>query len=87
MISDNSSADQEISRPCGTRIHKSPPLDPVLSHLNPVHTVTYYLLKTHFNFVLPFLSSSSKWSLPFRFSGRFLLCIYHLIWIRDSSVV
>jgi hypothetical protein len=52
------SADQEIIRllwnpkdeycACNT-----PPLDPVLSQLNPVHTATLYSFKIHFNNNLP----------------------------------
>jgi len=38
-------------------VHKSPPLDPILSHLNPVHNLTSYLrsiliLSSHFRLLL-----------------------------------
>jgi hypothetical protein len=31
------------------RIHKSPPLDPILSQTNPVRPIDLYLPKVHFN--------------------------------------
>jgi hypothetical protein len=48
----------EISSPCS-------PLVPVLSHINPIHTIPSYLSKIHFNIVPPTTSWSSKWSLSF----------------------
>jgi hypothetical protein len=43
-------------------VHKSPPLVPILSQFDPVHTIPSYLCKIHFNIVHPRLG------LP---SGRF----------------
>jgi hypothetical protein len=34
------------------RVHKSPPQDPVLSHLNPVHTLTPYCFEICFNIII-----------------------------------
>jgi hypothetical protein len=35
------------------RVHKSPPLVPILSHIDPIHSIPSYLSKIHFNIVHP----------------------------------
>jgi hypothetical protein len=44
------------------RVHKSPPLVPILSHVNPIHSIPSYLSKIHFNIVHPPTSWSWSWS-------------------------
>jgi hypothetical protein len=39
------------------RVHKSPPLVPILSHINLVHTTPSYLSEIHFNVMHPLTSS------------------------------
>jgi hypothetical protein len=47
------------------RVHKSPPLDPILRQLNPVCPSDPYLPKVHLNVILPPTPRSSQWSLAF----------------------
>jgi hypothetical protein len=47
------------------RVHKSPPLDTILSQLNPVLPIDPYLPKVHLNFILPPTPRPSQWSLAF----------------------
>jgi hypothetical protein len=46
-------------------VHKSPPLDPILSQPNPVRPIDPYLPKVHFKVILPPTPRSSQWSLTF----------------------
>jgi hypothetical protein len=52
----------------------SPPLVPILSQMNPVHTLTHYSLKIHFNIILSLIISSG---LPTKMYA-FLLCVLHV---------
>jgi hypothetical protein len=45
------------------RFHTSPPLDPILSHLNTVRPIGNYLPKVHLNVIFPPTPRSSQWSL------------------------
>jgi hypothetical protein len=53
---DSRSACQEISLLLNPnvhyRVHKSPPVDPILNQMNSVHIVTPYFFKINFNIIL-----------------------------------
>jgi len=52
------------SVPCS----QGPPLDPILSQMNPFHIPTPCFINIHFTIILSSTPRSPKWSLPFRFS-------------------
>jgi hypothetical protein len=69
----NCAATQEISSILWNpkfqyRVHKSPPLVPILSHINPIHTIPSYLRYSP-------TSWSSQWSLSFWLSHQYPICI------------
>jgi hypothetical protein len=47
------------------RVHKSPPLDPILSQMNPVCPIYPCLPEVHFNVIHPPMPRSSQWSFAF----------------------
>jgi hypothetical protein len=56
-------------------IHRSPPLDSVLSQMNPVHILTPLSIWIHFTFIFPPMPNPLKWFLPFSFfQGK--LCMH-----------
>jgi hypothetical protein len=57
------------------RVHKRPPLVPVLSHINPIHIIRSYLSKINFNIVHPPTSWSSQCSLSLWISHQYPICI------------
>jgi hypothetical protein len=60
------------------RVHKSPPLVPILSQIDPVHTTPSYLTKIYFNIVRPPTSWSSYLFLSFWLPHQYSTCIPHL---------
>jgi len=59
------SASQEIPIPLWNLevhhyVHKSPSLALILGQVNPVHTVIFNSLKSHFNIIFPSTTSSSE---------------------------
>jgi hypothetical protein len=76
------SASQEISRflqnpKVHYRLHKSPPMVPILSKMHQLYNFPLCFLKTHTD-IFPSTPTSCEWFLPFRFTDNNFLCISHL---------
>jgi hypothetical protein len=50
---------------------------PILNHINTVHSFLRYFFTIHID-IFPYKSSSSKWSVPFKFSYKNFVCISHM---------
>jgi hypothetical protein len=57
------------------RVHTSTPLIPIQSHINPIHFIQLHNSKIHFNIVRQPTSWSFQWSLSFRLSRQYPICI------------
>jgi hypothetical protein len=78
-------------------VHKSPPLVPILSQSNSIHTIPFYFPKAHFNIVHTPTYWSSQWSLsswrshqyPIGISlplhSCYMTCQSHLPWLDHSN--
>jgi len=55
------------------RVQNSPPLDLILSQISPVLTISSYILKAHFNIILPSTPRHYMYSLVCLFSWRYNL--------------
>lgn len=54
------------------------PVECTSSQSNLIHSSTPYTVKVNFNIFLPLFLLSAKWSLPYRFSGEYDVCMSHL---------
>jgi hypothetical protein len=59
------------------RVYKGPQLIPILSQMNPVHTLPLYFPEIHSVIIFSSMSTSCKTSLSFRFSSKNIVCIPH----------
>jgi hypothetical protein len=78
------SASQDISRllwhaKFQYRVHKSPPPDPILNNISPVHNLSLYFTKIHFNIILPTTLRFYYWFLSVQASQCCVLIPYRFL--------
>ena len=56
--------------------HKSPPIGPILYHINPLHSIAFCFFKTYFHSVLQSTLVSCKWPLSFELLYQTPVCIF-----------
>ena len=66
------------------RIHKSPPIFPILSLINSVHTLLPYFFNINFNIIFPLRPKFSKWCPSFRILHQNSTCIYFLYYLHRA---
>jgi len=64
------------------RVHKSPPLVPILGQMNPIHNFTVYCLKINSSIIFTSTPTSFEWSLPFRYSNQKSVFLFHVSHVR-----
>jgi hypothetical protein len=72
------------------RDHYSQSLAPILSQLNPAHTLQFHFFRIHFNSILPCLPGSLKWSPSFRISGQnfvYIGLLFHPSWCHHLNYI
>jgi hypothetical protein len=81
------------------RVRKRPPIVPILSQVNPIHTLPFYFFTIHTNIILPPTFRSSWWSLPFYLAHQYHVCIpllpyecyisclSHPLWLNNPNYI
>jgi hypothetical protein len=90
------SANQDIPRTLQNpnvhyHVQNTPALFPILSQINPIHTLTFYLFEIHLSIILPSATRIFYWSIFFWFPYQnfvctSLTCLIH-IWPISSSLI
>jgi hypothetical protein len=76
QLGSNSKTCQHFMEPEGSMsCSQDPPMVPILSPINPIHSIPSYPSKMHFNIVRPHTSWSSQWCLSFLLSHQYSTCI------------
>jgi len=68
-------------------VHKSPPLDAILTQMHPFHTFPPYIHQIHSNIILASKITSSEWSFPFRFCEQILYAFIVFLCVLDTHAV